>query len=83
MKDFCWEPFEQLPYSSDLAQSDYHLFPQLKKELGWQHFQTQELIFAVTNICTTLGENFYCEGIEKFVTWYNRCLDRHGDYVEK
>ncbi len=43
----------------------------------------EELISAVTNICTKLGKDFYCEGIEKLVTGYNKCLDRHGDYLEK
>ncbi len=37
---------------------------------------------TATNICTTLGENFYREGIEKLVTWYNKCLDKHSNYVE-
>ncbi len=38
----------QFPYSPDLAPSNYHLFPWLKKELGGQCFQTpEELILAV------------------------------------
>jgi len=32
--DFWWEQFDHPPYSPDLAPSDYHLFPRLKKELG-------------------------------------------------
>jgi hypothetical protein len=26
----------------DIAPSDYHLFPELKKHLGWTHFRTGE-----------------------------------------
>ncbi len=40
LKDFHWEQFKQSPYSLDLMPSDYHLFPQLKKELDGQCFQT-------------------------------------------
>ncbi len=63
--------------------SDYHLFPQLKKELGEQCFQKCELILAATIICTKLGEDFYREGLEKVVTWYNKCLGKYDDYVQK
>ena len=35
------------PYSSDLAQSDYHLFPGLKKQLKGRHFSSDaEIIVA-------------------------------------
>ncbi len=53
-----------------------HIF---KYEKNW------ELISAVTNICIKLWEDFYHKRIEKLVmvTQYSKCLDRHGDYVEK
>ena len=31
---------DHLPYSPDLAPSDYHLFPGLKKKLKWRHFSS-------------------------------------------
>ncbi len=50
-----------------------------EKELGGQYFQTrEELISTITNICTTLGEDFYRKGIEKLVIGYSKCLDRMG-----
>jgi hypothetical protein len=30
-----------------------------------------------------LAANFFAEGIEKLVSWYDKCLNRFGDYVEK
>ena len=32
--------FDHLPYSPDLALSDYHLFPELKKQLKGRHFSS-------------------------------------------
>ncbi len=78
LKDFHWKQFKHPLYSPDLAPSDYHLFPRLKKERR-QCFQTWKLILAVTNICIKLGEDFYCEGIEKLVTGYNKGFDKFGD----
>jgi histone-lysine N-methyltransferase SETMAR len=36
---FGWDTVTQPPYSPDIAPSDYHLFPELKKHLGWMHFR--------------------------------------------
>ncbi len=40
-------------------------------------------MLAVRNILTKLREDLYRDRIEKLVTWYNKCPDRHGDYIEK
>ena len=34
------------PYSPDLAQSDYHLFPRLKKQLESRHFSSDAEVVA-------------------------------------
>ncbi len=34
LESFHWEAFKHSPYSPDLASSDYHIFPGIKKELG-------------------------------------------------
>ncbi|GFX48781.1 histone-lysine N-methyltransferase SETMAR [Trichonephila clavipes] len=39
---FGWEMVSHPPYSPDLAPSDFHLFPELKKNLGGTQFQTDE-----------------------------------------
>ncbi len=58
LKDFHWEQFEHHPYSPHLVLSDYHPFPRLKKELGGQHFQTQELILNCHEYLHEIGGRF-------------------------
>jgi len=44
----CFQGLDHLPYSPDLAQSDHHLFPGLKKQLKNGHFSSDaEAIPAV------------------------------------
>ena len=42
------------PYSTDLAPSDYHLFPELKKQLKGRHFSSDAEVIAAAE--TWLGE---------------------------
>jgi hypothetical protein len=37
-----WEILPHSPYSPDLAQSDFHLVPKMKKHLRGQHFLSNE-----------------------------------------
>jgi len=82
--DFRWEVFCHPPYSPDLAPSDFHAFPGLKKHLGGQRFRSdEELKFAVNNFFQKQDGDWYHSGIEKLVPRYNKCLDLNGTYVEK
>ena len=45
-----WEHLDHPPYNPDLAPSDFHFFPALKKTLGGQHFTTNADI--ETAVCT-------------------------------
>jgi len=38
---------DHLPFSPDLAPSDYHLFPGLKKKLKGRHFSSDAEVIAV------------------------------------
>ncbi|UYV69280.1 hypothetical protein LAZ67_6003100 [Cordylochernes scorpioides] len=40
--EFGWELVSHPPYSSDVAPSDFHLFPELKKNLGGTQFQDDD-----------------------------------------
>ena len=67
-----------------LAPSDFHLLPELKKLLGRQRFQAnEELQNNVKAHLNSLAATFYEEGIGKLVHRYDKCLNLHGDYVEK
>ncbi len=80
----CTGYFSHPPYSPDLAPPDFLLFPDLKGELGGQHFKTEdELKNAVNTILQNLDARWYSAGIEKLVYRFSKCLDRFGDYIEK
>jgi histone-lysine N-methyltransferase SETMAR len=42
LQEFGWKVFEHPAYSSDLAPSDFHLFPKLKEFLGGRRFKSDE-----------------------------------------
>ncbi len=84
LKDFDWTVFSHPPYSPDLAPSDFHLFPSLKKWLGGRHFDSDvQLQATVDEFFSKQDASWYAHGIEKLVSRYNKCLDLLGDYVEK
>lgn len=72
------------PYSPDLAPSDYHLFPNLKKFLAGKRFRSDEEVkVAVNGYFESLEENHFREGIEKLEHRWTKCINLKGDYVEK
>lgn len=84
LQSFKWDIFPHPPYSPDLAPSDYHLFPALKRSQGSKKFKTDEEVKNfVVQYFKGLDAQFYRSGIEKLVYRYNKCLDLNGDYVEK
>ncbi len=72
------------PYSPDMGPSDYHLFPRLKR---WQRLQMfandDKLQRGVTKYLKNLDAEFFCAGMEKLVTRYDKCPNVNGDYEEK
>ena len=47
-----------LPYSSDIAPNDFHLFPKLKEHLGGQRFETDEVLQEVSKYLNWLAGGF-------------------------
>ena len=79
-----FEEMRHPSYSPDLAPSDYHLFPNLKKHLRGQRFSTDdELKYATEEWLMGQSELFYFTGMEKLRDRYNLCIDKGGDYIEK
>jgi len=79
-----WEIFDHLPYSPDLAPSDYHLFSKMKVWLATQRFHTnEELTDGVKTWLHNLAAPFYDEGLQKLVERYDKCLNVDGNYMEK
>ncbi|GBM07659.1 hypothetical protein AVEN_228160-1 [Araneus ventricosus] len=78
------EILEHIPYSQDLAPSDFHLFGVLKKYLADRHFRTDaDVQEAVVKWLCDLDPDFFYAGLDKLVHQWPECLNNHGDYVEK
>jgi histone-lysine N-methyltransferase SETMAR len=64
LRDLHYELLEHLPYSADLAPSDFYLFPKLKFFLAGQRFSlNQEAIAAVEGYFADLTKNHYRDRI--------------------
>jgi len=84
LNHFGWEVFDHPPYRSDLALSDYHLFPNMKTWFATQRFDDDvELQADVNEWLKSQAATFYDDGINKPVHHYDKCLNLNGDYVEK
>jgi histone-lysine N-methyltransferase SETMAR len=77
---FSWERLYHAPYSPDLAPSDFHFFPTLKRTLKGRRFTTNEDAEAAVR---TQDTDFYQQGFFKFVKRWDKCINVGGDYVEK
>lgn len=72
------------PYSPDLAPSDFHLFPQMKKALSGRHFASDEdVMAAVERYLESQTKEFFYTGIKALHHRWNKCSALEGDYVEK
>jgi hypothetical protein len=70
---------DHLPYSSDLAPSDFHLFGPLKEHLGGRRFATDgEFQQAVMSWLQALDTNFFYAGIEALVYRRDKCFGSMG-----
>ena len=71
------------PYSPDLALSDYHLFPGLKKQLKGRHFSSDsEVIAAVETWLDGQPSEFCFSGLQKLEQRAKNCIELRGEYVE-
>lgn len=79
-----YELLEHPPYSPDLAPSDFHLFPNLKKSLRGKHFSSnEEVIAAVEGYFEGLPEDHFRKGIHELENRWNKCIELKGDYTEE
>jgi len=71
------------PYSPDLAPSDYHLFPGLKKQLKGRHFSSDaEIIAAAETWLDRQYSEFFLSGLQKLEQWAKKYIELSGEYVE-
>ena len=71
------------PYSLNMAPSDYHLFPGLKKQLIGRHFSSDaEVIAAAETWLDGQPSEFYLSGLQKLEQWLKKCIKLCGEYAE-
>jgi len=70
------------PYSPDLAPSDYHLFPGLKKQLKGRHFSSDMVIAASETWLDVQPSEFFLSGLQKLEQRVKKCIELRGEYVE-
>ena len=73
--------FDHPPYSPDLAPSDYHLFPGLKKQFKGRHFCSDaEVIAAAETWLDGQPSEFFLCGLQKLQQWAKKCIEFWGEY---
>ena len=79
-----FEVLSHPPFSPDLAPSDFHFFPLLKRGLKGTHLTSDdEVKQAVTSWIKPRTPEFFVDGMRKLVLRWEKCIERQGDYVEK
>jgi len=71
------------PYSLDLALSDYHLFPGLKKQLKGRNFSSDaEVIAAAETWLDKQPSEFFLNDLQKLEQWAKKRPELCEEYVE-
>lgn len=84
IRDCGYELVPHPPYSPDLAPSDFHLFPKMKKALAGRHFASDnDVIDAVGSFLESQTKEFFYAGIMALQHRWRKCSAIEGDYVEK
>jgi transposase len=77
-----FEVLSHPPYSPDLAPSDFHFFPHLKRDLKGTHFNSDdEVTQAVTSWIKQRTPEFFTDGMCKLVLRWEKCIEQQGEYV--
>ena len=71
------------PFSPDLAPSDCHLFPGLKKQLEGGHFSSDvEVIAAAETWLDGQASEIFLSGLQNLEQRAKKCIELRGEYVE-
>jgi transposase len=77
------EALSHPPYSPDLAPSDFHFFPHLKRDLKGTHFTSEdEVKHAVTSCIKQRTPEFFIDGMRKLALRWEKCIERQGTMLE-
>jgi transposase len=71
-----FEVLSHAPYSPDLAPSDFHFFPHLKRDLKRTRFTSDdEVKQAVTSWIKQITPEFLTDGMRKLVLRWEKCIE--------
>ena len=71
-------------YSPDLATSDYHLFPNMKKQLGDRVFtDNEETMACVLNVLNGFETHSFKEDLKALVKDCEKSVHLNGVYMDK
>jgi hypothetical protein len=78
-----WEFMEHPAHSPDLVPSDFYLSGPLKEALGGRFRCDKDVKNTVHQCLCAQPKTFYYDGIKQSVGCWEKCVEKHGDYVEK
>ena len=78
-----FEVLSHLLYSPDLAPSDFHFFPHLKRDLKGTHFTSYDEVKQAVMWIKQITPEFFIDGMCKLALGWEKCIEQQGDYVEK
>jgi len=79
-----FELLSPLPYSPDLAPSDYHVFRFLKDSLRGQSFGCdEEVIYTINDWFELQDKQFFVDGVNSLTHRREKRVVLEGDYIEK
>ena len=82
--DCGFELIDHLPYSPNLAPSDYFLLPNMKKHVaGKRYWINCDVISAVRDFLAGQEDNFYTTKIQALQHRSKKSIDRRGNDIEK
>jgi histone-lysine N-methyltransferase SETMAR len=71
------------PYSPDLAPSDYHRFPGLRKQLKGRHFSSDiEVISAAETWLDGQISELFLSGLQTLEQRSKKCIELRGEYAD-
>ena len=77
-----WEVTLHLPYSSDLAPSDYYLFRSLQNSSNGKNFNDDEAVKShLGQFCADKDQKFYERGITKLPERWQKFIKQNGKYI--
>lgn len=83
LHDLGYETLDHPPYSPDLSPTDYHLFKHLDNFLRDKNFKDYDDVKNnFEQFIVSRNRDFYSTGINKLVTYWQKCIDSNGSYFD-